>query len=120
MKKILILCFAVIFMNIPAFAANYDAAFKQTFYDGFLGGMFYSLEQRLLMSGYPQPKVKSYSTALKSKVNRQQLETATWACVSKYSVEQLSSQQQKIADECFGKWVNDFFTRNQSLTKMLQ
>ena len=120
MKKIIILFMAVIFSVGTVLAENYDANFKKVFYDGFEEGMFYSLEQNLLMSGVAQPKVTRYIKAMKARVNRAELENQTWACVSKYSMDQLALNQKKIADECFDKWAENYYIKNKDLIRLLK
>lgn len=120
MKKFLILLLAVVILGGTAFAANYNANDKKVFYDGFIGGMFYSLEQRLLAGGLPQTKVTKYVTAMKGRVDRTQLENATWGCITKYTPEQIAASTQKVTDECFNNWVNDFFTKNDDLLNILK
>ncbi len=120
MKKILVLFIVFIFSAGVGFAENYDANFKKVFYDGFEGGMFYSLEQSLLMSGIEQAKVTRYIKAMKTRVNRAELENQTWACVSKYPIEKLASNQKKIADECFDKWAENYYIKNKDLTRLLK
>ncbi len=119
MKKILILLIALFIAASSTYAADYSPEFKKSFYDGFLGGMFKSYELQLIKSGYAPAKVKKHSTALKSRVNRKQLEAQTWGCVSKYTVQQLATSQQKISNECFAPWVKTFFTKNADLQKLL-
>ncbi len=120
MKKILVLFMAVILSAGTVFAENYDANFKKVFYDGFEEGMFYSLEQNLLANKIAQPKVTRYVKAMRSRLNRTELESQTWACVSKYSMQELNSNQQKVADECFGKWSENFYKKNQDLINILK
>ena len=82
--------------------------------------MFYSLEQTLLQRGIPQAKTSKYVASLKGRLNRTQLENATWACVSKYTPQQLAASQKAVADECFAKWVDDFYGKNTDLINLLK
>lgn len=120
MKKILVVLIAVILSAGTVFAENYDANFKKMFYDGFEEGMFYSLEQNLLANKIPQPKVTNYVKAMRTRVNRADLENKTWACVSKYSMGDMTTNQQKIANECFSQWSENFYKKNQDLMKLLK
>lgn len=120
MKKFLILCLAMVVLGGSAWAVNYTPQEKKQFYDGFLSGMFYSLEQSLTQQGFPKAKTTRYITSMKARVNRTELESATWACVSKYTPQQMVSGQKKIADECFGKWVESYMTKNMDLINLLK
>ena len=56
---------------------------------------------------------------MKKRVNRRQLENETWSCVAKYNPAQLNTMSEKISKECFTKWANDYYTKNQDLIKLL-
>lgn len=120
MKKIFVSFLMLVIFSGSALAVEYSAYEKKAFYDGFEGGMFYSLEQTLLQRGIPQAKTSKYVTALKGRLNRTQLENATWACVSKYTPQQLAASQKAVADECFAKWVDDFYGKNTDLINLLK
>lgn len=77
MKKFIVSFLALVIFSGSALAVEYSAYEKKAFYDGFEGGMFYSLEQTLLQRGIPQAKTSKYVTALKGRLNRTQLENAT-------------------------------------------
>lgn len=120
MKKLIILVLTVILLGGSAYAYNDSLALKKSFYDGFLKGMFYSLEQSIASRGIPRAKAARYTAALKKRVNRTQLENATWACVSKYSPQEMETYADKLAEECFHKWADDFYNKNSDLIYLLK
>ena len=120
MKKIFIIFVSLILFGLPALAFEYSAQEKKVFYDNFLKGMFWAMEQSLLLNNIPKSKVTTYVNAMKKRVNRQNLENQTWACVSKYTQKQMSSMSDEIAKECFSKWADDYYTKNQDLMKLLK
>lgn len=120
MKKIFIIFVSLILFGLPALAFEYSAQEKKVFYDNFLKGMFWAMEQSLLINHVPNSKVKVYINAMKKRVNRQQLENETWSCVVKYSPTQLNTMSDKISKECFSKWADDYYTKNQDLMKLLK
>lgn len=120
MKKIIVLFFALIFLGGNAFAISDTAEFEKSFYDGFLTGFFRSLPDSLVANGHSRVKADKYATALKSRVNRQQLEQQTWGCVSQASINELATQQQKVAEKCFGPWVTQFMGKNADLYQLLK
>lgn len=94
---------------------------KKEFYDNFIPSMFSSLEQSLLSKGFTQSSVRKYIGTLKSRMNRTSFENATWACISKYTLETLDANAESITDECFGSWLNKFFINdNKDLMNLLQ
>ena len=120
MKKIFILVISLVILGLPALSAEYTAQDKKTFYDNFLKGMFWGMEQSLAQQNVPEAKIKNYVSAMKKQVNRQQLENTTWPCVSKYTPEEMASQSDKVTQECFAKWATDYYTKNQNLIKLLK
>lgn len=94
---------------------------KKGFYDSFISSVFSSLKQSLLSQGFTQSSVDKYITTIQPRLNRTSFESETWACVSKYTMETLNSDAERIADECFGNWLNDFFiNKNGDLMNLLQ
>ncbi len=119
-KKLLVLLMSVILLSGTVFAAQYTAEEKKVFYDNFLLGMFWGMEKSLSSSNIPKAKVTNYINAMKKRVNRKELENQTWACVSKYTQSQLITESEKISDECFDKWVKNYYLKNQDLMKLLK
>ena len=78
------------------------------------------MEKSLSSSNIPKAKVTNYINAMKKRVNRKELENQTWACVSKYTQSQLITESEKISDECFDKWVKNYYLKNQDLMKLLK
>ena len=74
----------------------------------------------MVANGHSRVKADKYATALKSRVNRQQLEQQTWGCVSQASINELATQQQKVAEKCFGPWVTQFMGKNADLYQLLK
>ena len=120
MKKIFIIFVSLILFGLPALAFEYSAQEKKVFYDNFLKGMFWAMEQSLLTNNIPKSKARVYINAMKKRVNRRQLENETWSCVAKYNPAQLNTMSEKISKECFTKWANDYYTKNQDLIKLLK
>lgn len=120
MKKILILLLGFVLLSGSVYAAEYTAQDKKIFYDNFLVGMFWGMEKSLMANNVPKSKVTTYVNAMKKRVNRKELESQTWTCVSKYTQAQLMTQSDKISDECFDKWANNFYLKNQDLLKLLK
>ena len=120
MKKLLVLLMSFIILSGTVFAAEYTAEEKKVFYDNFIAGMFWTMEQSLLTNNIPKSKARVYINAMKKRVNRRQLENETWSCVAKYNPAQLNTMSEKISKECFTKWANDYYTKNQDLIKLLK
>ena len=120
MKKIFIMLMSLVIMGLPAFSAEYTAQDKKVFYDNFLNGMFWGIEQSLAEQNVSGDKIRNYVNAMKKQINREQLENATWACVSKYSPEEMASQSDKVTQECFAKWATEYYTKNQNLIELLK
>lgn len=120
MKKIFIIFVSLILFGLPALAFEYSAQEKKVFYDNFLKGMFWAMELSLVNNNIPQDKADRYISAMKGRIDRTQLENETWACVSKYTQKQMSSMSDEISKECFSKWADDYYTKNQDLMKLLK
>lgn len=109
MKKIIMfLCIIALVSNTLVYAYEYSNRFKQDFYDNFVASFFNTLQESLMKQNYKDRNVYDYVSTLKGRFDRTQLENETWACVSKYSPEQLKNSN-KILDECFDNWSNKFF-----------
>lgn len=121
MKKLLIAIFILAMMGTQALAYNYDAQFKKGFYEGLIISFFQSLQQSLLSQGFDENSVYMYVSTTRARIDRKDLENATWACVSKYSPTQLQNNSTKIIDECFDGWFNKFFfEKNADALKLLR
>lgn len=120
MKKILLLGIVILF-GLQVFAYNYDADFKKSYYDGFIVSMFNSLQNSLLSQGFNSSSVNSYISTMKSRLNRTQLENATWSCVSKYSYQDMVNNSTTVYNDCFDKWLNNFFfVTNKDVSNVLK
>jgi len=119
MKKLFILVCSFVFLSASG-AFAYDDNFKKSFYDGFVGGFFTSLSDSLEKQNVPTAKVKRYTTAMKARLNRKDLEAKTWSCVEKYNLVDLFSKQNEINQKCFSGWQNDYLNKNADLLKLLQ
>lgn len=94
---------------------------KKEFYDGYIPSMFSSLRQSLISQGFTSSSVDKYITAMQPRLDRTSLENGTWACVSKYTMETLVNNAERISDECFNNWLYDFFiNKNRDLMNLLQ
>ncbi len=120
MKKIFILVISLVILGLPALSSEYTAQDKKAFYDNFLKGLFWGMEQSLSQQNIPDQKIKNYVNAMKKKVNRQQLENSTWPCVSKYTIDEMMSQSDTVTQECFAKWATEYYTKNQNLIELLK
>lgn len=96
---------------------NYSNEDKKEFYDGFSSEFFNSMGEELISEGFQKSGVQIYTNQLKGRFNRAELENATWSCVSKYSVEQLIQNTEKITTECFGGWITKFIGDNADLAQ---
>lgn len=120
MKKYLAVLLLGITLSTAAFAAERNAEYKKNFYDNLQSGMINSIKDSLIKQGIPADTAEKYTTALNGRIDRQVLENSSWACVSKYSDDQLIAEKEKIADECFAGWVRELMNNNADLLKMLQ
>lgn len=119
MKKFFVLLFTFVFLTTNVVFA-YDAAFKRDFYNGFKSGFFSSLSESLMKNGIPSVKVNSYIVALKGRLNQQELENKTWACVESYNMAEMLSIPEELTEKCFSGWMNDYMTKNADLLKLLK
>lgn len=99
-----------------AFAANYDEHFKKELYDGVLSGLFYSMHDSLSRQKFSESSINAYLSALKKRVDRGELEKATWPCLSKMDLEELKTQ----GDKCFANWTADLIQNSADLTELLK
>lgn len=121
MKKIIILTITLISLCSNAFAYNYSAEFKKGFYDSFIASLFGSLKESLLSQGFQPASVHNYVSTLRARLDRTELEQASWSCVSKYPPETINQNPDKIITECFEKWNNDFFfVKNSKAIEILK
>lgn len=120
MKKYLTVLLLSIAVCTAAFAEPRSEEYKNNFYDNLQTGMLTSINDSLVAQGLPSDKVQRYTTALKGRIDRQQLENSTWACVSKYSDGELISNKEQIAEECFSGWVSELVTANSDLLEILK
>lgn len=121
MKKYLaVLLLSVAICTTAAFAQERSAEYKKNFYDNLQKGMIDSIQDSLIAQGMPADKVNRYASSLNSRIDRKVLEDTTWACVSKYSDEQLVSDKEKIAEECFSGWVTNLVNQNTDLLEILK
>ena len=119
MKKILVLiCVTLLFSCNTVFAMSVSE--KTQFYDGFITGFFWSLNDSMIKSGVPKEKATKYVTAMKARLNRSQLEAQTWACVSKYNTADLFVKQNAISQECFATWTDNYIRKNIDLLNLLK
>lgn len=117
MKRVITLFIAFLALSLSAFAYNYTNEDKQEFYDAFSTEFFSSMNDELISNGFQKSGVYIYSTQLKSRFNRTELENASWACIAKYSPEQLSKDIQGITHECFASWIENFIGKNSDLAQ---
>ena len=121
MKKLIGMFITLLLLSSEVSAYNYNAEFKKGFYDGLLVSFFQSLQQSLISQGFKQEGVYMYVSTLRARVNRKDLENASWACVSKYTPAQMQSQSDKIISDCFDSWSNKFFfEENADALKLLK
>lgn len=121
MKKFIILALTLITISTSALAYNYPPEFKQNFYDAFIANMLGALKENLFQQGYKPYSVNEYVSTLRARLDRKELENTTWACVSKYSPEQMQTNMDNVVNECFDTWSNDFFfVQNESALKILR
>lgn len=108
-------------MSTSALAYNYPPEFKKKFYDNYCNQLFYTLSYALSIYGFKLEYNEKYISILKSRLNRKELEDATWSCISKNSPEQFKKNPDEIIEKCTGDWRNNFINKNQdilySLTK---
>ena len=91
---------------------------KEDFYNKIVSNMFSSIEEGLVSQGFNQTKVKQYTTMLQGRINREELQSMTWSCVSKY--ENLEDKEQ-ISHKCFKRWVTKFIAiDNADLLRILE
>jgi hypothetical protein len=114
MKKLFGIIFLILLLSGQTFAYNYDTKFKKNFYDSFVVNFFQSLQQSLISQGFKQENVYLYVSTLRARMNRKDLEDATWGCVSKYSPTQFQNETNKIINDCFDNWTNKFFFEKNS------
>lgn len=124
MKKFLIFSILCIFLCGQAFANVWSAQDKKDFYDSFIASFFISFQQGILTQaqGIKEQSVYMYVSTLRGRLNRTELENATWGCISKYSPESLATGKdaEKVYDECFGKWMESFiYEKNVDALKIL-
>lgn len=120
MKKILAVLVLSIAICTTVFAQERNSEYKKSFYDSLQYGMINSIKDSLEAQGIPAAKAEKYTTGLSRRIDRKVLENSTWACVSKYSDEELISKKEKIADECFSNWVTDLVNNNADLLELLK
>ena len=121
MKKFLSLFFTLLILSSEVLAYNYSADFKEGFYDGLIANLFQTLQQNLISQGFKQESVYMYVSTLRARLDRKNLEKASWACVSKYTPAQMQSQSDKIISDCFDSWSNKFFfEENADTIKLLK
>lgn len=119
MKRVLAILLCTL-ISTAALADTRTAEYKKNFYDNLQSGMIESIETSLIQQGFAAEKVKAYTIALKGRIDRQKLENSTWACVSKYTDEQLVSNKEQIAEECFSSWVTNLVNQNIDLVDLLK
>lgn len=119
MKKFLVLICAILLLSSNAVFAI-SASDKTQFYDGFVTGFFWSLNDSIIKSGVPKEKATKYVAAMKARLNRSQLEAQTWACVSKYNTADLFVKQNAISKECFSTWADNYIHKNIDLLNLLK
>lgn len=119
MKRFLILvCALMMFTSSTVFA--YTDAEKKQFYDGFVIGLFGDLPNSLVANGHSRDKANKYTAALKTRLNRKQLEQQTWGCISKYSVAEIKAREKELAIKCFAPWMTNFMNKNADLYNLLR
>lgn len=121
MKKFIILTLTLITMSTSALAYNYPPEFKKMFYDSYCIQLFGTLSYALQIYGFKPEYNEKYISTLKSRLNRKELEDATWSCISKNTPEQFKKNSDAIIEKCTGEWRNNFIEKNKdilySLTK---
>ena len=121
MKKLIGMFITLLLLSSEVSAYNYNADFKEGFYDGLITNLFQTLQQNLISQGFKQESVYMYVSTLRARLDRKNLEKASWACVSKYTPEQMQSIPEKIINECFDNWSNKFFfEENADTIKLLK
>ena len=120
MKKILAVLVLSIAICTTVFAQERNSEYKKSFYDSLQYGMINSIKDSLEAQGIPAAKAEKYTTGLSRRIDRKVLEDSTWACVSKYSPEEMASQSDKVTQECFAKWATEYYTKNQNLIELLK
>ena len=120
MKKYILSLLFLTCICTQAFAYNYDAKFKKNFYDEFIANYFQSLQQGLMNNVYKNESTYQYVSTLKARLNRKDLENATWGCVSQYSEKQIA-QSKNLTEKCFTKWSQKFmFEENADTISILK
>lgn len=121
MKKIIIMSLALITISTSACAYDYPPLAKQNFYDAFIANLLGSLKESLFQQGFKPYSVNEYVSTLRARLDRKELENATWGCVSKYSPDEMQTNANQIVNKCFGKWSNDFFFKqNETAINILK
>lgn len=121
MKRVLVLCAVVLLINMQAIAFEYDENAKKVYYDAFTKSLFQGMRSALVSKGYDREKVNEYIGAMQSRLDRNELENATWSCVSKYSPSEQVIKSETVANECFNGWIYSFFNeKNKDTLSLLQ
>ncbi len=120
MKKILIAVIFAMFISTSAFAYNYTEAEKKGFYDGLMKGLFDPLPQQLVSQGFTRDSAQRYTATLRSRVNRTELENATWPCISRYSYQEMFTKPKEISNSCIAGWYMNYIKQNQDALSILQ
>lgn len=117
MIKKFFLVLTIILLSVNTAFAAHSEAFKQDFYNGFISGMFENLEITLIERNIPKEKAHAYSTALKGRVNKDQLVQSSWPCLSKLTEQEINSQKGLA---CMQDWTNNFMLKNSDLMNLLK
>lgn len=100
---------------------NYSAVDKKQFYDAFEQGFFQGLTKELKSQGFTAESIGKFTLYLQANFNRSDLEKSSWACVSKYTPEELENSADDITNECFGTWLKIYTENNMTAaTKFLK
>ncbi len=111
---------ALLFSSTSCYAYDYPDSMKKEFYDNFIAGVGLGARQSLLSQGYEKTSVDYVVYKMQSRINRSELENATWSCVSQYTPEQMLQNTQQITQQCFSDWFMKFMTDTSDLSKLLK
>lgn len=114
----LIILFLLIIFSSAAFAHSYPPEFKKKFYDYYMVNFVSSLYMVPQSAGFSQDSTNKYIQTLQNRIDRKQLESATWACVSAYPPEKFNYDSVVVA--CFSDWQKNFLEKNKDALNILK
>lgn len=113
MKKFIVSFLALVIFSGSALAVEYSAYEKKEFYDKYITSLVLSTQLVAMVRGVPKSKQAQLAKALEARINRTELENATWACVSKYPKSQM--YEKAVLEKCCSSWNDDFRSKSIDL-----